>query len=374
MTSYALLTGENTTLSYDANQRLQSLRGPSGSQVQFQYDANGRLSALIDPAGGHVSYAYDTRGRLATVTYPDGRSRQYRYENSTFAWALTSIIDETGQTYVTFGYDDHGRANTNSFAGGVGAGSIAYSPTTTNSTTTTPDLTSWSRSFAVNAGKVQMTALTPSCGDCGTGSEAFGYDAQGQLSTYTNRQGIATTYTYNSRGLPLTVTEGGIRTRTYTWHPTFNLPTQIAGQLSTTSYAYDAAGRKTSETVSGGGVSRTTTYAYDAQGRLYQVTGPRADVAETTTYTYDAGGNVASVTNALGQVTRYTAYDANGKLLAATYPNGTTAAYSYDARGRMSVSDCRGQVFDVRLHGRRRPRERDRFGRSCHDLCLRFRA
>jgi len=344
LTSLVAPSGETFVLGYDARGRLSSVRNPLGRSIQLSYDAQGRMSTLVDPAGSQTVYVYDARGRLTSTAYPDGRTRQYRYEDTTNLFALTSIVDETGQIYASFDYYSDGRAWRNSFAGAVASGNIAYATAGTDSTTTTPDGTTWTRSFTVNSGKVQLTRVSPSCTDCGTGSDSFTYDALEQLSTYTNRSGIATTYTYNDRGLPLTVTEGGIRTRTYTWHPALNLPTQIAGQLSTKSYQYDSAGRVTQETISGGGISRTATYTYDAQGRLSQVKGPRTDVVDVTSYGYDAAGNLATVTNALGQVTRYTSYDAHGRNLAVTYPNGTTAAFSYDARGRLTSKTIAGRT------------------------------
>jgi RHS repeat-associated protein len=340
--SVVLLTGHIYTFSYDLNGRLASIVSPTGASLQYSYDYNGRLIMLTDPAGGQINYGYDSRRRLGSVTYPDGRVRQYRYENPNFAFALTSIIDEAGQTFVTFAYDSLGRAVSNVFAGNVGAGSVAYSSSSPGSSTTTPDSTVWARSFVVNNGKIQMTGLTPTCSDCGTGSEAFGYDAQGKLQSYTNRAGQVTTYSYNTRGLAEQIT--GPQPVTIAWHPTLRLPTQISNPAAITSYQYDSSGRMTQKTISAGGVSRTTTYSYNAEGLLSQVDGPRTDVSDITSYTYDAAGNVSTITNAKGQVTSYTSYDAHGRALAVTYPNGTTGTFSYDSRGRPTSQTVAGQT------------------------------
>ncbi len=101
-------------------------------------------------------------------------------------------------------------------------------------------------------------------------------------------------------------------------------------------YVYDAKGRVTSVTDSGGAV---TDYTYDASGNLWKVTAPSNNDGGTrpvTTYGYDSVGRTTSVTDPLGKVTSYT-YDALDRILTVTLPKPVigsaldfTSTYTYD--------------------------------------------
>jgi YD repeat-containing protein len=96
----------------------------------------------------------------------------------------------------------------------------------------------------------------------------------------------------------------------------------------TVSYTYDAAGRRTSMTVTG---QPTVNYTYDAN-RLTQIT----QGTSTVTFTYDNASRRTSMTLPNGIVTQYS-YDAASRITGITYTNGTTTlgnlTYAYDAAG-----------------------------------------
>ena len=124
-------------------------------------------------------------------------------------------------------------------------------------------------------------------------------------------------------------------------------------------YQYDALGRKTSETMSGYG---TITYHYDKEGRVYQIDSPQGFVryefsditgqktavrtpsegADTRVeYYYDLLGRLAQVTvdkrnNVDVNEHTYYAYNTVGSIAKVTYPNGNTAAYTYDNLNRLT--------------------------------------
>jgi len=97
------------------------------------------------------------------------------------------------------------------------------------------------------------------------------------------------------------------------------------------------------------GAARIWTYTYNQWGQALTATGPRGNLAstdpdyapDTTTYVYYpatvAGsytmGDLASVTDAAGHVTSFPLYDANGRVLQAIDPNGTSTTYTYAPRG-----------------------------------------
>lgn len=354
--SIVLASGQQYVLTYDQSDpnRLRSVTDPFGKSLNYTYDLQGRLTEIVDPAGGKTLYGYDSAHRLISVVYADGRTRQYRYEHSVFKFALTSIANESGQTQVTFDYDDQGRALGNVFAGDVGRSSLSYMPDNSSiSSDPTSANATVSRQFQNYQGNVRTTNMQYQCTGCGVGgsntlSESFTYDANGFPASHTNRAGIVTTSVYDSRGLPTSVTTAAgtplARTVTTVWHPVFRLPAQINEPTRTTVYQYDAQGRKLSEAITADGQTRTTTYTYNAQGLLATVDGPRTDVNDITSYTYDAQGRLATVTNPKGQVTAYNSYDAHGNVLSMTDVNGVVTTYTYDARSRLLTHTVAGQT------------------------------
>ena len=107
----------------------------------------------------------------------------------------------------------------------------------------------------------------------------------------------------------------------------------------TTSVGFDLDGRRTSVTRPNG---VTTTFGYDAEGRLTALDHAGAGLGslQSYAYTYDAANNRTSVTTAAG-TERYT-LDALNRLTNVAYPNGDTAAYTYDATGNRLTETLNG--------------------------------
>jgi YD repeat-containing protein len=141
------------------------------------------------------------------------------------------------------------------------------------------------------------------------------------------------------------------------------LPVQITAGNQQTTYSYNFQGEVTDQTVTDLATHATrtwtTTYTYGAiPGVLLQKVedGPRTDVADVTTYAYypaDAScagghfgcrGQLQQVTDALDHITKYTAYDANGKLLSLTDPNGLITTMAYDSRQRLTSITAGGET------------------------------
>ena len=94
------------TLAYFATGQLQTVTDQYGRSLSLTYDASGRLGAVTDPALEVTTYRYDALGNLKFVDYPDGTARQYLYSNATHLHALTGIIDENGDQFGFFTFDD----------------------------------------------------------------------------------------------------------------------------------------------------------------------------------------------------------------------------------------------------------------------------
>src|SRR5262249_43669807 len=122
-------SGYAQTLQYDSSNELVSVRDSYSRQLSFAY-TGGRLATVSTPDGLILSYGY-TGNKLISVAYsttpPTGQT--YLYENAALPAALTGIVDENGNRYVTWTYDSKGRGLTSQFAGGADLTRIAYNDT-----------------------------------------------------------------------------------------------------------------------------------------------------------------------------------------------------------------------------------------------------
>ena len=132
----------------------------------------------------------------------------------------------------------------------------------------------------------------------------YEYDADGNLTDYTDARGNVYAYTYDTEGRHTSVTVNG----------------------KTTSYTYDENGNYSSITDANG---NTSFYNYNSDGALLQFTDANGNV---TTYTYNDANDLTRITYADGTFEAYT-YNANGDLLSWTGRAGQTAVYTVDANG-----------------------------------------
>jgi RHS repeat-associated protein len=154
------------------------------------------------------------------------------------------------------------------------------------------------------------------------------------VTTYTRDAKARVTQMVKASGTAL------VTPTTYTWHATFNLPTQIVRPGLTTDLTYDTQGRLTSKTetdttthtvpYSTNGQTRTWAYTWSLTGQLLTVDGPLAGVTDKTTYTYDTNGYLATVTNNLGQTITINTVNSRGQPTQVTDANGTVIDIAYD--------------------------------------------
>lgn len=156
---------------------------------------------------------------------------------------------------------------------------------------------------------------------------------------------------YNGAGVyPATMTS-------IQWHPTFRLPTEIAGPKQLQTMAYDSAGRLTSKATypttdnlgfqgftAQVGSASVEGFGYNANGQLTAYDGPRTDVNDGVAYGYGAAGVLVSMTNGLGQVTSYSQHDGSGRPGLIVLPSGTQLVLGYDPKGRLTTSLLGGET------------------------------
>ena len=353
--------GRTTTLTYNAANQLTSVVSPSGRSLGVAYDAQNRLTSVSAPNSATTKYAYNAVGMLTSVTRPDGSVRQYIYEDSRLPTALTGIIDENGNRYATYAYDDQARAVSSTHAGGADAYQFQYGANY-QTTVTDPAGKTSVYNFLKQNGVLLPTSISAPCALCGSTRSSSSYDANNNLIQETDYLGNVITHAYDSQKREIQRVEGAgaasARTVTTEWHPSWNLRTRMASPTKLETYGYDSNGNlisysetPTSDTNGSQGFSatatgptRTTTWTYTVDGQMVSRSGPRTDINDGTTYVYRTAddtntppqyrkGDLYQIVDPLGHATTVNQYDPNGRPQQMTDANGVVTTFTNDPRG-----------------------------------------
>jgi RHS repeat-associated protein len=380
----------------DDLRRAVEVHDPSGRPHLYEYDAiAGRLIRSGDPVGLVVKdedRAVDpstttttTAPPTTTCTTPDpgdpqfcttipptadgpvfeGHSldgiaiRTYAYNDDGF---LTVTTDENGDS-VTLGYDSRGNVTSRKTCRTSTECHTEFwtYPTTLGPTDPRGDLPTEHRDGR------SASASDP------TFRTGYTYTSTGELATQTNPDGSLVRHTYTTggeaavgggampAGLLRTTTDarGAVTRYAYFHNGDLGQVTEPSGLV--TKLAYDALGRKTSQTELSDSfpAGLTTTYTYDALSRLVTTTEPATSDAITglthqgrTTNGYDQDGNLVRVEAAdltghnASRVTTYD-YDDHGLLERVTDPEGNETSYGYDRLGnRTFMIDAAGNRYE----------------------------
>ncbi|UJB17993.1 MULTISPECIES: RHS repeat-associated core domain-containing protein [Lysobacter] len=392
---------------------LRRVRSPSGRTLTFDYvaaiqpgpgESGARISRISADSVVQVEYVYDAQGRLTHASKGGaaaGEGMEYLYAESAhlcrtasggsiagcqaaaFPDHLTGVIDEKGQRYATYDYDDFGRVTASEHAGGTGKVTLTYE-SSGGTSVTLPTGATKGYSFSTEEFR-QPTRIAMSTTDgsvAGTTTAVYSdnrrkwsYDAKGFKTEYaynifqeiSRREGIA------PDGLPTPST----RTTQTDWNTFYSRPTErrvldnANALVAKSQWTYNDRGQVLTSTQidPATGESRvvTTTYCEAADvtagicplvGLVKSVDGPRTDVADITTYTYRAAddsacssapatcayrkGDLWKVTNAAGHVAENLRYDFAGRLLSSKNPNGVVTDFEYTPRGWLQASKVRG--------------------------------
>ncbi len=104
--------GQQTTLGYDDQGNLTSLRTPDGAESGWHYDAVGRCTEVIDVRGNAQHREYDALGRVLRVRERDGNTRDLTYDPEG-----NVVHARDAQADVRFTYKGLGRVATRKQAG-----------------------------------------------------------------------------------------------------------------------------------------------------------------------------------------------------------------------------------------------------------------
>jgi RHS repeat-associated protein len=143
-----------------------------------------------------------------------------------------------------------------------------------------------------------------------TYSNAYGYDAASNRTSFTAPDGSTNMYAYDTLGRLSTLTNS------------------LTGQFG---FSYDSLSRRTALNRPNG---VNTSYGYDSLSRLLNVLHKAGTVTlDGAGYTYDNAGNRTAKTNYLNNITEQYTYDPTYQLTQVAQGTTTTESYSYDAVG-----------------------------------------
>ncbi|WP_186442640.1 RHS repeat-associated core domain-containing protein [Lysobacter antibioticus] len=393
--------------------KLLRVRSPSGRELNFQYaavlaakpgDDGLRLSRIGSAGAWLVEYAYDTSGRLTHASKGGavaGEGMEYLYGESDRVcrnaagqaiagcdpalWGnkLTGVIDEAGQRYATYSYDELGRTTISDHA--LGAGKVTHTYNSSGSVTVTlPTGSSKTYDFSSEAFR-QPTRIALSATDGSNAGTSTAQYLNNRISSRQNERSYRTDYEHDAFQETVRIegrTSGkGVTPVTRTiqtdWNPGYTQPTERRTLnnanvlVAKTKWTYNDRGQRLSTTQvdPATNAERTTTTSYceaadvaagtcPIVGLLKSVDGPRSDVADIASYTYYASddpacatapascayrkGDLWKVADALGHVTEYLRYDASGRLLSSKDANGVVTDLEYYPRGWLKASKVRG--------------------------------
>ncbi|MCL1872749.1 MAG: hypothetical protein FWF85_01355, partial [Clostridiales bacterium] len=314
--------GNITQFTYNARNLLQIKTDALGQDELYSYNANGTISGKTDRNGTWTVYEYDIHGRLGMefVTMPVMEIISHYYDNN---GNELSMIDGPGGNHTTTRiYDELNRVVSKTVPD-IGTTTFKYDETTAlpngqalpagyrKEVTTDPKNNVTTKVTDKNGRLVQVF-------DGSSLVATYAYQNNGNRASVTYASGVKEEYTYNDNNLLKTLTNKNSGGST----------------IEAFNYGYDLAGNMTSKLDKKG----TTSYTYDADNRLATVTEPGSKV---TTYTFDNAGNRATESVQLGSTTTATgySYDANNRLLGTQTSEGQSIIgsdeYTYDKNGNM---------------------------------------
>ena len=389
-------TGVRTTYTYNARQELISITNGVGDTVRLEYDKHGRIVQVRDALGHVTSTHWNSAGQLASVTDAAGSRWSFTYPElapeeldipafvrqnltSSSTHRLYNTSRPMGQLPASL-TDPYGHVTHFEYNNGNQITAVTDPLGRTNRAV----FDAWGNMVkTINAlgavtnyeydGLSQLIAVTDPLG----ARSEFDYDLAGEISQITDATGVVTHRAVDRRTGKETTFSGGILGSSFrhvdylgrviiegennTQNFASSQPVRRASQNSkspsasprnsetvTEFTAYDAAGNPVETLDAHGGLTRRT---YDAANRLIREV---SAAGRTQTFDYDQAGRLRRMGVGLSVPEQkptvgenveweeptawaYTTltYDAASRIIARTYPDGTTEHTTYDALGRI---------------------------------------
>jgi RHS repeat-associated protein len=339
--------GNRITNGYTGNQ-LTSLTHSSGQSLTIAYNGSGTIASITDSLGRQTTFGYDASGQhLASATYFDGRTVAYSYTdpaiaaaNPTLAHALTQITSPTAN-HEYIAYDTQGRLANLSLDGGAQSLGFSYD---SEGTVFVSDAFAHTTTFYLNNNGLLAKVQNPF-----NNSVFFTYDANFNLTTFTDTTGRSYNYAYDGNGNLTQFTDALGKTANFTSQGPFNrLASLVDANANVTTYANNTNGNLRSISYADGSAEK---WGYDTVGDPITWTNRRGQAivfqfnskgqpifkvypdGRTITCGYNNHALLTNLTDSVQSVTRIL-YDASDDVTNITYPNGSGFSFTYDSGGR----------------------------------------
>ena len=302
------------TYTYDSSGRhLVTSTNALGQTTTYSgYNIYGSPTIVTDFRGRTTSLTYDSWGNRTGATHPDGT-----VESTVTAWSTTPLQyayevsqTRTGSPETNVRYDALGREVRSSEKRFDGQ---------------------WQhvRTYYDVKGRLSYVTMPYRGNGTPAGITYYYYDSYNRPTRVRQASGRETRWSYS--GTSVTETSDSISiTRTTNAFGDLVGTTDAGG---TVTYTLRDDGNPSSVTVTCGFNSTTTTFSYDAYGRKTSINDPSAGL-RTTSYAWNSDGTSSvTQTNDKGSIT--TSYDTYGRVTNITRPGSFNTTYTYDTYGRL---------------------------------------
>lgn len=344
-TGYELVVLGGLISQFDQDGKLKSIGDAIGNKVALQYDEQ-KLTSVIDATGRtSLTFTYNAGDRIETMTDAAGRMITYQYDG----FGNLTEVDGLGDSAHTYTYNTyHGLMSKKNALDEMSTIQYEYADRGIVKKVIDP------------IGNDLIAQGKPPAGHVKT----FSYDFQNGVFLVTDYDGSVTKTTANTDGRLTSkeqVLQGGNAVLKNVQHNQdrsevitdaagnqttvqrdewFNIIRSTDGEGNTTQYSWNFQKRPTQITDPLGVVTKLE---YDATGTLLlkKTEAVGTPVERVTDYTYNEYGELKSVT--VGGATTAIAYDANGLPETITDPLGNDSHLEYDAAGNLkAVVDAEG--------------------------------
>ena len=323
-------TGVRTTYTYNARQELISITNGVGDTVHLEYDKHGRIVQVRDALGHVTATHWNSAGQLASVTDAAGSRWSLTYpelapeELDVPAFVRQSDTHRVRDTSRPMGQlpvsltDPYGHVTHFEYNNGNQITAVTDPLGRTNRAV----FDAWGNMVkTINAlgavtnyeydGLSQLIAVTDPLG----ARSEFDYDLAGEISQITDATGVVTHRTVDRRTGKETTSSGGILGSSFR-HVDYLGRVIVEGENNTQNFASSQPVRRASQNSKSPSAS------------------PRNSETVTEFTTYDAAGNPVETLDAHGGLTRRT-YDAANRLIREVSAAGRTQIFDYDQAGRL---------------------------------------
>ncbi len=328
-----------TTYSLDARGNVTRVQLPTGRELQLDYAANGDLTRTVDQYGFATTYQYDAYGNQTVITRQASGQSTVVTHNSYDLRSRLVASDDTVAPTVENTYDalDHLINQTVTDPANIRDAvttALAYLPEgqVRQISQTGGAQTRHVANTYDGLNRLVRAIETPN--GAGPFTLVYGYDANSNLVSETDRRGVTNTRAYDALNFVTSETVSGsfgqtLATFTATQLDLVGSPVKVLDLYGKeTTFEYDGLHRLTKRYVPGGFTEET---GYDDNGN---VTLRKDRNQRPTTFVYDKINRRTKLTDPAGHVTTWTYDDARRATTRQSDPQGLTVTIREDGLGR----------------------------------------